>query len=206
MRRRIESDFFAGDPLVAARRTTVRSRALTQLMPGDRARLAHELPSDRPDRPRIRSRRVVLADGVRPAAIHMRGGIVRVAAIDDVPAACGRRCRRCGGDAGRGRHARPRERARPHRVGGLRHGVTRRRSRRRDDNRRHAAQQHSGDDDGGGSRRQAPRGGRAMLRRRRVLGRCRAWQRLRIGRSGRRGRARVSNAFSCRPASTSFPR
>ena len=55
--------------------------------------------------------------------------------------------RRRGAAARPGRHARARQRARPHRVGGLRHRDPRRRGRRRHHDRRHAAEQHPADDD-----------------------------------------------------------
>ncbi len=77
---------------------------------------------------------------------------------------------------GPGGHARPHQRSRARRLGGLRTRDPRRRGRRRDDARGHAAQQHSGDDDGCRPRAEARRRARAMSRRRGLLGRRRAWQ------------------------------
>ena len=110
----------------------------------------------------IRGRRVVTPDGVRAASIHVERRHDRRASAR---ATTTRRRRRCSTPATRRdarprRHARARERARSHRVGGLRDRDARRGGGRRDDARRHAAQLHSRHDDRRGARRQARGGAR----------------------------------------------
>ena len=116
----------------------------------------------------VRSRRAVLPDGVRPASVHVRGGVIeRVDAYGAVPDG------RAGGGRGRPRapararrHPRPRERAGSHGVGGLRDGDARGRGRRGDDDRRHAAQRVASHDDPRGVRGEGGRPWRGSLRRR----------------------------------------
>ena len=155
----------------------------------------------------LRSRRVVLPDGERPAAVECAtGGSPR-------SRPCGRTTSPASdlGDAGAaaraGRHPRARQRARPHRVGGLRHRDPGRRGRRRDHDHRHAAEL-------------APAHGRRSTRwrssgpprrgqchgRRRLLGRRGARQRGRPARAARRRRVRVQGASSPTPACPSSRR
>ena len=110
----------------------------------------------------VRSRRVVLPEGVRPAAIH----------IDDGRIAASPRTRQRGGgrkllDAGDlvvmpgivDTHVHINEPGRTE-WEGFETGDARGRGRRRHDARRHAAQQHPGDDDGRGARGEARGGAR----------------------------------------------
>ena len=77
------------------------------------------------------------------------------------------------------RHPRPRQRARPHRVGGLRQRHPRRGGRRRHHDRRHAAQQHPADHHGRRAGGEAGGRRRPGLGRRRLLGRRGPGQRRR---------------------------
>ena len=97
----------------------------------------------------VRSERVVLPDGVRPATIT--SATAASSPIGDVQRPA---CRRAASWTSAPhvvfparRYARPHQRSRPCRVGGLRARDSRGRSRRRHDARGHAAQQHSGDHD-----------------------------------------------------------
>ena len=110
-----------------------------------------------------------------------------------------RGARRPRGRAGRRRGAAPRprrrprarQRAGPHRLGGLRQRHPGRGGRWRHDDHRHAAQLDPADGDRGGPRGEAGRRPRPGLRRRGVLGRCRARQPARPATAARGGRLRV---------------
>ena len=114
--------------------------------------------------------------------------------------------------AGHRRLARPRQRARPDRVGRLRHGHAGGGRRRRDDDRRHAAQQRAGDDGCRGARGEAARGAGPVTW---TSASGAAWCRASPG-SARGDRNALdrsstpacagSSAFSCRQASTSSSR
>ena len=111
----------------------------------------------------VRSRRAVLPDGTRPAAVAVSGPAI--AAIGDYGETAGGqpggRPRRARPAARPGRHPRARQRARPDRVGGLRHRHPRGRGRRRDHDLRHAAQLAAAHRVGRGARGQARRRRRA---------------------------------------------
>jgi allantoinase len=127
----------------------------------------------------IRSRRVVLPEDVRPATIHIQDGtIARIGPYEDWSGV------NDSYDAGDlvvspgivDTHVHINE---PGRTDweGFDTGDAGGRGRWRDDGRRHAAEQRAGDDDGSGARGEADGSARPVSRRRRVLGRRRAWQR-----------------------------
>ena len=100
----------------------------------------------------IRARRAVTPAGEQPCAVVVDAGRIVAVLPHDEPSTPPRRRRprrrarrRRGAAARSGRHPRARQRARPHRVGGLRLGHPGGRRRRRDDPRRHAAEQHPAD-------------------------------------------------------------
>ncbi len=153
----------------------------------------------------VRSERMVLPDGVRPATILIRDGrIVSIGAVSDRPAGvpeldAGAACRA----ARRRRYARPHQRSRACRLGGLRARDSRGGSRRRHHARGHAIEQHSGDHDGCRPGAEARRGARPMPRGRGILGRRRSWQRRRPRRRWRGPACLASSASCARLASTS---
>ena len=92
----------------------------------------------------IRARRAITPTGERPAAVAVRGGTIAAIEPFDTDLRAGRTVdagRRRGAAAGHGGHPRARQRARPHRVGGLRHRHPGRGRRRRHHDHRHAAEQ-----------------------------------------------------------------
>ncbi len=114
----------------------------------------------------IRARRAVVDGRETPVAVGIRAGrIAALAAYDDPADARGRRRapRRRGPAPRAGRHPRARQRAGPHRVGGLRDRDPRGGRGRGHDHRRHAAQQHPADHHGGRARGEAG-GGRGTRR------------------------------------------
>ena len=93
----------------------------------------------------LRARRGVVGAREVPVAVRIRDGVIVEVSAYDVEAGAAETVeprRRRGAAPRPRRHARARQRARPHRVGGLRHGDPRRGGRRRHHDRRHAAQQH----------------------------------------------------------------
>ena len=154
----------------------------------------------------IRGQRILTRAGIAPREVGVRGGkIVAIeplgnglAGAEVIELADGR-----DPAPGPGGHPRPRQRARPHRVGGLRLRHPGGGRRRRDHHHRHAAELHPAHHHGGRPEAQA-RGGRGPgVRRRRLLGRRRS-------RATRRTCARcttrassASSASCCTPAWTS---
>ena len=115
-------------------------------------------------------------DAVRPRAVRPDRGDAR---------------RRRGAAARAGGHPRARQRAGPHRVGGLRDGDPRRGRGRRDHDRGHAAELGAADDDARRPGREACGGRGPVLRRRRVLGRRGAGERRRHAGPARGGGLRL---------------
>ena len=110
----------------------------------------------------IRARRVVLPDGIRPAAVGVAGGLI----VDVVPyehaargRGDGRAGRRRGLAARAGRHPRAHQRAGPDRLGGIRVRDPRRSGRRHHHDHRHAAEQGPADRERRRAARQARRRG-----------------------------------------------
>ena len=108
----------------------------------------------------VRARRVVLPDGERAAAVHTEDGrITAVTGFDDAPAGRRHPGRRRGAAARPGRQPRARQRARAHRVGGLRLRDAGPRRRRGHHDRRHAPELDPADDDRRGVARETAGGG-----------------------------------------------
>ena len=156
----------------------------------------------------IRSERVVLPDGMRPATIHVDDGRITAITRSGTPGTAGHArgtlidAGSAGGHARPRRYARPHQRARPRRLGRLRDRDARRRGRRHHHARRHAAQQHSVDDHRRRARSQAARRGGPLPCRCRILGRRRARQRRATSSRSRAPACSASSAFSVRRAST----
>ena len=136
----------------------------------------------------VRARRVVVGDAEVAACVEVTDGrIAAVTPYDRVPSVPDRgdARRRRGAAARAGRHPRARQRAGPHRVGGLRDRDPGGRGGRRDHDPGHAAQLGAGDDHGRRPGAQALGRRGAGVRRRGVLGRSGARQPRRPGGAAR---------------------
>ena len=128
-----------------SQRDVRRDRRAARPDQGDALTLMHSMASCL-----IRSQRVVLPDGVRPATIRVEDG--RITRQIDSSGTSGTSAPpgtlidagNAVGDAGPRRYARSHQRSRPRRLGRIRNGDARRGRRRHHHARRHAAQQHSG--------------------------------------------------------------
>ena len=161
----------------------------------------------------IRAGRTFLGGSFQPAAVVIEGGrIADVVGVRDRVARCagGAGSRRRGAAARAGRLPRARQRAGPHRVGGVPLGDARRGGGRGHDDRGHAAELAAADDDRRGAGDQAGGGRGIRVHRCRVLGRSGAGQPRSARTAARGGRLRLQVlplAVGCRrvPAPRSRP-